>query len=767
MKKKILFTILSVLLIPTIVNASSDVTVSINCTKDVLKKGETTSCELTANSSKEYNQLSFDLVSDSLEFLNKQGTNGFTRTDKTFTSSTNITGEVVFGTFDIIANNEQDTYIYVSELIAKDSNNTVLSTNTPVKAISIKQDEYTYEFDYDESTETGTYTIYKNGSLLPSGNETVLYSDAERTHAISTSLTNSFSSTYLVTNNQDLYGKTVISGTSTNFVITTNIVHKPDFIINPISNGVEIVLLNNQDNITYKLYRNNVLLTSNTDTNLENGKTYTYKYVASDEGITKETTKTFTYHEAPTFTISEPIEGYIKWDITPTDNVKYYYIVGSLSPAFDDYYFAAMTEEPSYVAELPMNDEVYYTVFAEYTDGVKSGRSNIQTYTNVELPITDPTNVKAELVTSTNPIGIKVSFTGSENADGYLIMQGDTQVANTKSTSYTIKGIKYGVNYSYKVLTYRCATLDCTEKVTTDGVQTNTVKATPVKQTLTITSNGRYDQNKLVISKPTLITAGTNTITYQIYRAKAGSSYALVKTINNAPVNSAYTYLDTISGAVINSQYYYKVVVKVDSATVTLDIRNIKAIVTAPTITSLINNTNATQQLYISNRGANIRYEVYQATSKKGKYKKKCDGTATTCNLKSIKWNKTYYYKVRAYYTLNGKKTYTGYSSIVSRKMTAISLDKLPLTYKVNGTNDIIKSVTVTKSGSKFSFKIKHTQTSTKAQTVKYKVRVYNYNKSQYKDVWLSVKLKKAKNKTYTTTVKVAVPNWATQYDFM
>ena len=199
-----------------------------------------------------------------------------------------------------------------------------------------------------------------------------------------------------------------------------------------------------------------------------------------------------------------------------------------------------------------------------------------------------------------------------------------------------------------------------------------------------------------------------------------------------------------------------------------LDIKSVKATIPTPTISSLINNTNSTQQLVFTNRGANLKYEVYQATSKGGKYKKKCDGTSTVCNLKSIKWHKTYYYKVRAYYMSGKKKVYTGYSAIISRKMTAIALDKSPLTYKVNGTTDIIKSVTVTKSGSKFSFKIKHTKTSSsKAQTVKYRVRLYNHNKTQYKDVWLSVKLKKGTKSNQTTTTKVTVPGWVTQYDFM
>ncbi len=64
-------------------------------------------------------------------------------------------------------------------------------------------------------------------------------------------------------------------------------------------------------------------------------------------------------------------------------------------------------------------------------------------------------------------------------------------------------------------------------------------------------------------------------------------------------------------------------------------------------------------------------YEIYRATSKNGKYKKvKTITKAKTVSYvnKSLKKGKKYYYKVRAYRKIKGKKVYGSYSSIVSAK---------------------------------------------------------------------------------------------------
>ncbi|MCQ4636614.1 hypothetical protein NE619_07720 [Anaerovorax odorimutans] len=60
-------------------------------------------------------------------------------------------------------------------------------------------------------------------------------------------------------------------------------------------------------------------------------------------------------------------------------------------------------------------------------------------------------------------------------------------------------------------------------------------------------------------------------------------------------------------------------------------------------------------------------YEVYRATKEKGKFKKvktiKSGKTVSWAN-KKLKKNKNYFYKVRAYQTINGKKEYSKFSNV-------------------------------------------------------------------------------------------------------
>ncbi|MDO4340884.1 MAG: CAP domain-containing protein [Eubacteriales bacterium] len=57
-------------------------------------------------------------------------------------------------------------------------------------------------------------------------------------------------------------------------------------------------------------------------------------------------------------------------------------------------------------------------------------------------------------------------------------------------------------------------------------------------------------------------------------------------------------------------------------------------------------------------------YAVYTSTSANGKYTRKNAGNHTTCTVRGLKTGKTYYIKVCAYQTINGRTVYSKYSSI-------------------------------------------------------------------------------------------------------
>ena len=65
-------------------------------------------------------------------------------------------------------------------------------------------------------------------------------------------------------------------------------------------------------------------------------------------------------------------------------------------------------------------------------------------------------------------------------------------------------------------------------------------------------------------------------------------------------------------------------------------------------------------------------YEVYQSTKKDGNYTMIRDAKGSNCTTYTKTKqtsNGTYYYKVRAYKTINGKKVYGQYSVIKSIKV--------------------------------------------------------------------------------------------------
>ncbi len=136
-------------------------------------------------------------------------------------------------------------------------------------------------------------------------------------------------------------------------------------------------------------------------------------------------------------------------------------------------------------------------------------------------------------------------------------------------------------------------------------------------------------------------------------------------------------------------------------------------------------------------------YEVYRATKKNGKYTKVKTTTATSYTNGKLTTGKTYYYKVRAYGTLDGQKLYGGYSSDVKARPVpakvkasakAIGTWRIAVKwkkvsgasgyqiYKATTKNGKFKKLTTVKGGSKTSYTNKKLY---KNQRYYYKVRAY------------------------------------------
>ena len=85
----------------------------------------------------------------------------------------------------------------------------------------------------------------------------------------------------------------------------------------------------------------------------------------------------------------------------------------------------------------------------------------------------------------------------------------------------------------------------------------------------------------------------------------------------------------------------------------------------SPSVTLTRPSSKAIKVSWKSVSGAN-GYEVYSSTSKSGTYKKIKTTSSLSYTNSGLKKGKTYYYKVRAYKTFNGKKVYGSYSAVKS-----------------------------------------------------------------------------------------------------
>lgn len=218
--------------------------------------------------------------------------------------------------------------------------------------------------------------------------------------------------------------------------------------------------------------------------------------------------------------------------------------------------------------------------------------------------------------------------------------------------------------------------------------------------------------------------------------------------------------------------HYYKVTITVNGKKYAESkIITSKSNAKAPTI-NVYNSANDKQIIKFDSLGKDVHYEVYQATSKNGKYKKVCDTTKTSCSV-NVSWNKTYYYKVKAYITVDKKKKYTKFSKVIARKVSMVGIVKYPITLTTNygESKSIIKSVTFTKKSSgnntkynmKINYKSKYSNANRKVYSTVY---FYNYDLSKKYTYTLTEKVYRGTRKNTSTTFNIKLPKWAMFYYF-
>ena len=269
----------------------------------------------------------------------------------------------------------------------------------------------------------------------------------------------------------------------------------------------------------------------------------------------------------------------------------------------------------------------------EYKENVSKPETTVKTATatgNVHVRKGPSTNYTSLGVLK---IGQKVEILGTDSATGWY-------------------KIKYNNGYGYVSNKYL--------KIDSSNQQSPTLS----KPTVKVSSNS-YNSNKLSWNKV------TGSSGYEVLRATSKTgTYKSVKTITSG---STVSYTD--KSLATGTTYYYKVRAyrTVDKKKVYSSYSSVvsaKPVLKTPSVKLTSGSKKATIK-WEKISGAS-GYEVYRATSKSRKYSKiktiTKNSTVSYVNS-SLTKNKTYYYKVRAYRTVNGKKIYSSYSVAKSVKV--------------------------------------------------------------------------------------------------
>ncbi|HAT89194.1 MAG TPA: hypothetical protein DCS73_05525 [Roseburia sp.] len=250
------------------------------------------------------------------------------------------------------------------------------------------------------------------------------------------------------------------------------------------------------------------------------------------------------------------------------------------------------------------------------------------------------------------------------NANGRRVSRRDddhiySYAGSTYTESAAVK-LSRGTYY-LKVQAYAKNAVDKEYTLCVNKIQKKKTSVTSVKSTA---------HNKLKVSWKVVPAAAS----YQIYRStQKDGDYQNIKTIDSVGTSSW-----TDSSVKTGQTYYYKIkaVVKTQDGNKTSGFSNVKSAKAVPAKTTLKAKASDAKNVKLTwskVKGAN-GYEIYRSTGKNGKYKKvTAISKAGTTSYKNGKLKKstTYYYKIRAYRKVDGKKVYGDYSSVVSVKTKA------------------------------------------------------------------------------------------------
>ena len=359
----------------------------------------------------------------------------------------------------------------------------------------------------------------------------------------------------------------------------------------------------------------------------------------------------------PTIVLTKQDLNKVNIDITAVNGAVGYEIVRSTKKT-RGFGIVGTVEGLNFNENIKLNATYYYKVRAYILVNGKKEYSKYSAVKSVKSVLGTPTYAIARAGLDTANINInEVNY-----AEGYEIYRSTSKTKGYKTIA-TITDLAYldtltlNTTYYYKV---RAFVMVGESKQYGGYSSVKSLKLTLATPTFAIE---RSALNKVNIN----ITEVENAEGYEIYRSLyKNKKFALVSD------TTELTYEDTLN---FNTTYYYKV-----RAYVVRDgkkyysnytgLKTVKLGLNAPTLA--LTGQEGQVEVRIDEVTYAEGYEVYRATSKYGKFTKVGETTEGFYNDPG-QVNKTYYYKVRAYATLNEKKVYSGYSAIKSAKVLPLS----------------------------------------------------------------------------------------------
>ena len=331
------------------------------------------------------------------------------------------------------------------------------------------------------------------------------------------------------------------------------------------------------------------------------------------------------------------------------------------SPITMDSKKSIQTARKAYDA-LESSQESYVTNYEKLLQAEKAYGDVLKTYWK-QNKIT--VKAKADTYQSVN-----VSWTKTKGADGYEVYRATSKngkyqkVKTLTGTTYKDTGLNTGTTYYYKVKPF--AKSGAWDKTLIVGTESSFVSIKPSLSKVTSPSVKVKSYNSITISWKKV--NGANG--YEIYRStKKNSGYKKIKTIT-APGTIHYVNSKLNTG----TTYYYKLRAyrKVGSkkvySTSWSSIKSVKPILSTTTLKQGKSSKKQVAFTWKKISGAS-GYEIYRSTKKNSGYKKVASVSALKYTDKKVSSKKIYYYKVRSYCKVSGKKVYSSYSNVLKIKV--------------------------------------------------------------------------------------------------